>query len=220
MIEQGTEEWLKQRLGCATASCFKDIMAVSKSTGKPLKAREDYLWRLATERLYGAPSEGFSSRSTDWGKSLEPFARQAYEVETGYVVDTVGFILHPCIEFCGASADGLVNDDGGIEIKCPKDKTMHMKTWYHGMPEEHMPQVQGNLWIHNRKWFDFISYDPRAAPDQRIYIERIERDDFYIEKLEYATLYFLEEVKELIGEIYARKVQRLQREYSTVASKN
>lgn len=208
MIEQGTEDWLKQRCGCATASSFKDIMAVSKSTGKPLKAREDYLWKLVTERLYGSPNEGFSSRSTEWGKSLEPFARQAYEVETGYMVDTSGFVLHPTIAFCGASPDGLVNSDGGIEIKCPKDKCVHMKTWHEGMPEEHIPQVQGNIWINNRSWFDFISYDPRAKPEHRIYIERIHRNERYISNLELNIIEFLKDVEKLIGEIYEAKQNR------------
>src|SRR6267154_2614582 len=126
MAEQGTDEWHLDRSGCATASGFADIIAVSKKDGSPLKARNDYLWRLATERVYGSPTESINAKSMEWGKDLEPFARRAYEIEKGAIVDETGFIPHPTIEFCGGSPDGLVGIDGGIEIKCPKARRIPM----------------------------------------------------------------------------------------------
>lgn len=205
MSEQGTEEWLKARMGCATASCFKDIIAVSKSTGKPLKAREDYLWKLAVERLYDRHSESTSARSLEWGTALEPFAKQTYQIEKGVLIDNSGFVLHPTIEFCGASPDGLIDKNGGIEIKCPKDERIHMQTWRFGMSPDHLPQVQGNIWINDREWFDFISYDPRAPRGLRLYVQRIIRNDKYIKALESHVVEFLDDVKKLVEEINARQ---------------
>lgn len=209
MIEQGTEEWLAERAGCATASAFCDIIAVSKSNGKPLKAREDYMWKLATERIYGTPTEAFSAKSTDWGKELEPFARQAYEIETGSLVMPSGFILHPSIAYCGASPDGLIGKNGGIEIKCPKDRRIHMQTWRYGMPIDHLPQVQGNIWINGRDWFDFISYDPRAPEEFRLFVKRVWRNEIYIKVLESHVVDFLEEVNNLVGQIHAKQIGNL-----------
>lgn len=205
MSEQGSEEWLQDRSGCATASAFIDIIAVSKSNGRPLKSRDDYLWKLATERLYGTPTEAFTAKSTDWGKELEPFATQAYEVQTGNIIVPSGFVPHPTIKYCGASPDGLIAKSGGIEIKCPKDRRVHIQTWRSGMPADHLPQVQGNIWINERDWFDFISYDPRAPEEFRLYVERIYRDDKYILALQSHVVDFLADVETLLGEIHARK---------------
>lgn len=204
-MEQGTEEWFNARCGCVTASKFKDIMAMSLSSGKPFKALEDYMWTVATERFYGTPVEGFTAKSTDWGKELEPHAKNAYEVETGNIVTPSGFVLHPLIKFCGASPDGLIEHDGGIEIKCPKDRRVHMRTWLAGMPAEHYAQVQGNLWVHNRKWWDFVSYDPRAPEGFRLYVQRIERDEIYIPILEAKITRFLGDVEKLVWDFYARE---------------
>lgn len=205
MNEQGTQGWLEDRSGCATASAFADIIAVSKRDGRPLKAREDYMWKLAVERIYGTPTEQVSAASMEWGKELEPFAREAYEIQNGVLVKSCDFIPHPSIAYCGGSPDGLVGMDGGIEIKCPKDRRVHMQTWRNGMSDDHIPQVQGNLWITNREWFDFISYDPRAPTEYRLYVQRIQLDKKYILALESHVMEFLNEVKQLVGEINARK---------------
>lgn len=205
MSEQGTQEWLEDRCGCATASRFVDIIAVSKSNGRPLKARDDYLWTVAREQFYGTPTESFNAKATEWGKDLEPFARRDYEMETGAIIVPSGFVLHPTIAFCGASPDGLVGSNGGIEIKCPKDGRVHLQTWHKGMSIDHLPQVQGNIWINNREWFDFISYDPRAPEDFRLYVQRIHRDDKYILALQSHVIDFLADVKTVVGELHARK---------------
>lgn len=209
MNEQGSQEWHNDRCGCATASRFIDIIAVSKSSGKPLKAREDYLKAVAGEQFYGTPTESFNARSTEWGKDLEPYARQAYEIETGQMILPSGFVRHKTIEFCGASPDGLIGKDGGIEVKCPKDRRVHMDTWAEGMPVDHFPQVQGNIWINELEWIDFISYDPRAPEGFRLYVQRIHRDDKYILALESHVVQFLEEVKNYIGILHARQRENL-----------
>lgn len=205
MAEQGSAEWHIDRAGCATASAFIDIIAVSKSNGKPLKARDDYMWKLATERIYQTPTESVTAKSMEWGKELEPFAKQAYEMQTGSIVVDSGFVPHREIAYCGASPDGLILTTGGIEIKCPKDRRIHMQTWRNGMPPDHIPQVQGNIWVNDREWWDFISYDPRAPEGFRLYVQRIMRNDVYIKVLKSHVTDFLDEVAELVKELYGRQ---------------
>lgn len=209
---QGSAGWYGQRSGCATASRFIDIIAVSKRDGKPLKARDDYMWTVATERLYGSATESVSAKSLEWGKELEQFAIQAYEVETGNVIIPAGFVLHPAIAYCGGSPDGLIGKNGGIEVKCPKDRRVHMQTWRYGMPEDHIPQVQGNIWINDLEWLDFISYDPRAPEKFRLYVQRIHRDEKYILALQSHVVDFLADVQSLVEQINANESRNLRGE--------
>lgn len=211
MSDQGSLEWHLDRCGCATASCFADIIAVSKKDGRPLKAREDYMWKLASDRIYQLPEEQISAKSLQWGTDLEPFARQRYEIATGQIIVPSGFVKHTSILWCGASPDGLIDLDGGIEIKCPKTRKVHMETWLNGMPEEHIPQIQGNLWITGRQWYDFISFDPRAPEEFQIYIQRVPRDDKYILALESHVVEFLDSVSKLTDKLNARKNEHLRR---------
>lgn len=194
MSNQGSAEWLLERLGHASASRFADILAVS-AKGLPLKAREDYVMQLVTERLYGRPTESASSQAMQWGRESEPLARAAYEIETGVIVTESDFVKHPTIQFVGASPDGLIGEEGGYESKCPATSRIHVATLRDGMPKEHIAQVQGCMWVTGRKWWDFISYDPRATPEFRLYVERIQRDEAYIAKLETEVVKFLAEVQ-------------------------
>lgn len=196
--DQGSADWLADRAGHATASCFVDVMAVSKRDGKPLKARQDYLWKLVVERLTGEPVQSASSFAMNWGTDLEAYARAAYEMETGALVQEAGFIKHPDLPWIGASSDGLVGDKGGVEIKCPHNSAIHLLTWRDGMPEHHMPQVQGQMWVLGLDWVDYCSYDPRmqqGAEHLKLYRQRIERDDKYISGMEAAIIGFLAAVQ-------------------------
>lgn len=203
MIEQGTDEWLAERAGRITASRFKDVIGVNKS-GKFLKARDDYMMELAFERLSGVPKHSVSSQAMQWGTEAEPIARESYELSTGLFVDETGLIVHPSYGFIGGSPDGLVDDDGIIEIKSPHDEKVHIKTWLEGMPEQHMPQVQGNLMVTGRQWCDFISFDPRQAKSYQLYVQRIERDDEYIHDLLNSLINFEQELQFMIEKITDR----------------
>lgn len=210
--EQGTPEWLKARAGFATGSCFQDIIAMSKpdKSGKsrPLKSRETYMWKLVAETLYGSPMESPNSQSMQWGKDVEPFAREAYEAETGYTVLEAGFLTRVSgLPRIGVSLDGLVGTDGTIEMKCPKDSVVHIQTWAYGMPEEHVAQVQGGLWVSGREWCDFISYDPRATPELRLYIQRVYRDEAFIMELSNHVTTFMAEVDAQVAAVLARHAQ-------------
>jgi len=204
-IIQKTDEWHQQRAGKFTGSRFVDVLAKSKKDGKPLKARQDLIWTIATERIQGYQVEGPSSYSLKWGTDNEPRAREAYELKTGEFVEEIGFIKHESLEFVGVSPDGLINEDGAIEIKAPKCPEIHLQRFIDGVPDEYMPQIQGLLWVTGRKWVDFVSYDPDTSPEFQLLIIRVERDEDFIKALEAEVLKAESEVVELINQL-KRKV--------------
>jgi predicted phage-related endonuclease len=132
--------------------------------------------------------EGFDSYATRWGTEVEPFAREAYELATGHFVEQVAFVDHPLHPFVGVSPDGLIGDDGGLEMKAPKNSQIHLQRFDTGMPDEFIPQVQGCMWVTGRKWWDFVSYDPRMPEKLRMLRLTIKRDDVYIARLEASVL--------------------------------
>ncbi len=210
-VEQRSQDWHAARAGSATGSRFADCIAFKKD-GKETSARRDYRLQLVVERLTGIPKASFSTKPMERGTEIEPEARARYEMATNADVEEIGFINHPEIEWCGVSLDGKVDEDGTIEIKCPNPET-HMNTLllrsealskillgdaerpHVLVPEEHMPQIQGGLWVTGRKWCDFISYDPRFPEHLQLYVERVYRDEEYIAKLEAGVRKFLDEVE-------------------------
>jgi putative phage-type endonuclease len=191
-IDQGSEEWLAMRLGWTTASRFSDVMA--KGQGKTRKA---YMYNLAAEAITGQREESYSSEYMEWGTLTEPQARSMYELISGVDVIQVGLIIHEGGSIA-ASPDGLIGDDGMIEIKCPKTTTQ-IETYLSGkMPLGHRPQVQGQLWISGRQWCDFVSFDPRINGDASYFCERIYRDEDYILELEKECFAFSLELQEMI----------------------
>lgn len=196
-MNQGTPEWLAARAGHVTASRFKDVLAKLKSGSGEAATRRAYRLQLVTERLTGQPCETFKNAAMEWGTATEPFARAAYETAKALMVDEVGFLPHPTMQWVGASPDGLIGDDGGCEIKCPAASTVHVETLAGGMPSEHRAQVQGTLWVTGRQWWDYISYDPRLPPKLQLYVERVKRDEDYITKLADEVAAFLIEVEKM-----------------------
>lgn len=190
---QGSEAWLAERAGHATASRFCDVLATVK-TGEAADRRK-YRIQLVTERLTGVASTSYENDAMRWGKALEAEAREAYEAHSGEVVKQVGFLKHPKVEWTGASPDGLIGSAGGLEIKCPYESSVHVLTLQGGiMPTEHRAQVQGNMWVTGRQWWDFVSYDPRMPPKLRLFVQRVKRDEVYIATLAEAVGKFLGEV--------------------------
>lgn len=190
--EQCTDEWFDLRLGKVTASHFKDVL--NKKSG-----RDTYMMRLATERDFGVREETYQNKYMEDGTEKEPDAREMYEWIYGVDVEQVGFIEKT--EDVGCSPDGLVGTDGTIEIKCPK-LTTHNKYIKKGvLPAEHKAQVQGQLWVCERQWCDFISYHPEAVTvddeDKRLLVIRVERDDTYLTILSAAVATFVEELHKL-----------------------
>jgi putative phage-type endonuclease len=199
---QGSDAWLSERAGCATASRFADVMAKIK-VGEA-KVRSDFRLQLATERLTGVPTQGFINAAMQHGTDTEPFARESYEAKTGLIVEQTGFIKHPSVPWCGCSPDGTIDDDGLVEIKSPLPTT-HLRWMEAGkVPAEHIPQIMGQLWVMNRQWCDFVSFDPRFPPNLQLFIVRVQRDEDYIKKLAFEVTEFLVEVDNMVQRLLLR----------------
>ena len=196
MIEQRTEEWFKQRLGKVTASAISNVIAKTK-TGVSA-SRETYSTQLTLERLTGQQAEFYTNAAMEWGTATEPQARQAYEVYKGVFVDETGFVNHPEIEMSGASPDGLVGEDGLVEIKCPESKTQMETLLNQKVPSKYIPQMQWQMACTGRKWCDFVSFDPRMPDNLQIFVSRVNRDDTYIKMLETEVKTFLAEIDQKI----------------------
>lgn len=199
MIEQGSKEWLELRLGKVTASRIADVLAKGKS-GEAL-SREDYRYELVVQRLTGDPGESFTNAAMEWGTATEPQARIAYEAFADVFVEQVPFVLHPTIEWFGCSPDGLVQDDGLLEIKCPNSKT-HVKYLNAGKPPaKYVPQMQCQMAVTGRKWCDFVSFDPRLPGDLQLFVVRLDRDEDYIKSMEAEVVKFLSEVETMFKQL-------------------
>ena len=192
-MNQGTPEWFAARCGKVTASRLGDVLAKIKSGEAAV--RRNYRAQLISEQLTGVPVESFSSAAMQWGKDIEPQARAAYEAVSGNIAMEVGFIPHQHL-MTGASPDGLIEEDGGIEIKCPNTAT-HIDTLLKGMSPEHLPQIQGAMWITGRQWWHFVSFDPRLPERLQLYVQRVERDQDYIDSLAKEVVLFLGEIDQV-----------------------
>ncbi len=186
--QQGTPEWAQARAGLATASCFDVILSKGAT-------RANLCTDLALERLTGVPLAGsFENNATRQGKEREAEARRAFEVEHGTLVQTVGFIRHDTLA-AGASPDGLIGDEGGLEIKAPMPKAHSQVIRTRKVPSVYVPQVQGNLWITRRRWWRFASYNPDFPPELRLVVIDVYRDQAYIDRLAAEVEVFLGEVE-------------------------
>jgi putative phage-type endonuclease len=206
MNEQRTAGWFADRCGKVTASRIADVMACRKD-GKPMKARDDYMAEVIAEQLTGDTAEHFVSKAMQWGIEMEPEARSRYEVIRQTFVEEVGFIPHPTIEMAGASPDGLVGDDGLVEIKCPTTAT-HIKTLIRDAADpQYLPQMQWQLACTGRKWCDFVSFDPRLPDALQVAIYRVERDEKMIAETEEEVRAFLTDAALKIKAIYKQTEQ-------------
>ena len=199
MSIQGSAEWFAERVGKVTASRISDIIAKTK-TGESA-SRANYRAQLVAERLTGKPAESFTNGAMQWGTDTEPFARAAYEAHKGLFVVETGFVHHPIINPSGASPDGLVDDDGLIEIKCPNTST-HIEYFLAGEPPaKYRPQMAWQCACTGRKWCDFVSFDPRMPENMQLLIARYEPEQEYIEMLETEVIRFIAEVDGLIEQL-------------------
>lgn len=194
-LDQGTDEWFALRLGLPTASRFKDLLAGGKGL-----TRTGYMLDLACELLTGVKAESYSNSAMEWGTQTEPQARESYSFINDADVDQVCFIQHDDL-IAGYSPDGLIGANGLLEIKCPNTKT-HIETVLSGkVPTGHTPQLQGGLWIAEREWIDFVSFDPRIKSEKQFFCVRVFRDEAYINNMESEVLRFQEELTEIINKI-------------------
>jgi putative phage-type endonuclease len=195
MIEQGSEEWFASRIGKVTASKVYDVMAKTKSGYGA--ARKNYMMELLCQRLTGAREEGFTNAAMQRGNDLEPMARGRYEIENDLLVSETGLIDHPEIEGFAASPDGVVGDDGLIEIKCPNTATHidFMKTGK--INPRYQSQMTAQMLCTGRNWCDFVSFDDRLPENLEYRVQRYELDKAFAIEMLFEVKKFLDELSAL-----------------------
>ena len=198
-IEQGSDAWKALRAGKVTASRVADVLSKIKSGESA--GRKNYRMDLVAERLTGKPADSFTNSAMQWGTEQEPFARIAYETHKGLFVEQVPFVDHSTIEWFGCSPDGLVAEDGLLEIKCP-NTTTHLEYLQDGKPpSKYIPQMMAQMACTGRKWCDFVSFDPRLPEDLQLFVVRLNWDDAYIQEMETEVKQFLNEVEATLSQL-------------------
>jgi len=199
VMEQRTDEWFAARLGKVTASRIADVMAKTK-TGYGA-SRANYMAELIVERLTGQKGDSYQNAAMIWGTNTEPLARAAYEAHRGVLVEETGFVPHPSGAMTGASPDGLVGDDGLVEIKCPNTATHIDTLMSDDAPPKYFAQMQWQMACTGRAWCDFVSFDPRMPEEMQLFVVRVERDDTWIIMAEEAVQAFLSELDEMVSKL-------------------
>ena len=202
-IEQRTAEWLALRCGKVTASKIADLMArTQKGWGA---SRANYAAQLVCERLTGNVEQSYTNAAMQWGNDWEAAAREAYGLKVGEFVAEVGFVEHPdAFIASGASPDGLVGDDGLVEIKCPNSATHIATLRGEPIPDKYIKQMQWQMACTERQWCDFASFDPRLPDAMQLHIQRVPRDEALIDEMTAAVQDFLAEVDAAVADLTAR----------------
>jgi putative phage-type endonuclease len=205
LLAQGSTAWLAARCGLVTASRVADVIAKTKSGWGA--SRANYMAELIAERLTGQPAERFTNAAMQWGTDTEPQARAAYEFFHDVTVEQVGLVIHPTITNSAASPDGLVGDDGLVELKCPQTAT-HIDTLLAGkIPAKYITQIQWQMACTGRQWCDFVSFDPRLPGDLSMFCRRVQRDDERIGELGSDILEFLADLGQKLAQLQALQGQ-------------
>jgi putative phage-type endonuclease len=203
---QRTPEWYAAKLGKVGASRVADLMARTK-TGYGA-SRANYMAELLCELLTGANADSYESAAMVWGREREPEAKAAYCFMTGAAIDEAGFVAHPSITMAGASPDGLIGEDGLVEIKCPNSAT-HIETLLSQVIEgRYLLQMQFQMACTGRQWCDFISFDPRLPPEMQLWIKRIYRQPEKIKEIETEVHQFLGELSSRLDALRTRYLTR------------
>ena len=193
-VEQNTRDWFLEKLGLPSASNFDKIITPK---GEVSKQRQKYLYQLAGQKVSGIQEPTFQSQAMLRGIEVEKEARAFYELITDAKVRQVGVCFADEQKIVGCSPDGLVGKSGLIEIKCPEVHT-HVSYLLKGVvPDDYIPQIQGQLFVTGRSWVDFMSYYPGIKP----LIVRVKRDKTFIAALERELLGFCAELKDVIAKI-------------------
>lgn len=192
--EQGSPEWRLARLGIPTASEFSTIMATGRSPGSPSKERRKYMLTLIGERLTGEVLESYSNAHMERGLVMEAEACDWYAFQHDTELERVGFIRNGDM---GCSPDRLIGSDGILEIKTHIPSVLFEVQLARVLPSEHIPQIQGQLWIAEREWCDFVAYWPKLKP----FVLRVHRDKSKIAEIASAVSQFNDEMLNLMEKL-------------------
>lgn len=174
--EQRSREWFTARAGLLTASEAAAMLSKPKKNGEETVGKVELRLRLALESLRGEPLEdSFESQWMIRGRAREADAVGAYEAASGEIVTTVGFLRHDTLPI-GCSPDGLIGEDGGLEVKCPKFTTHYEYLRNKTLPSEYAPQITHSLYVTGRSWWDFCSYCPEFDGAARLFVFRVWRE--------------------------------------------
>lgn len=204
---QGSREWFECRMGRVTASEVASVLAFLKrgeKKGGDRAKRSNYKTQIVSERLSGHINmDGYVSPAMMHGNDYEAVARAEYRFRSGNEVDLLGFVFHPTIEMAGSSPDGFIDDDGGLELKCP-NTTTHFEYMMAGdVPEEYEPQMMFGMACTGRMWWDFCSFDPRVPERHQVFTKRLYRREERIAEIEAGVIQFLSEVDDVIERLNA-----------------
>ena len=201
-MEQRSSEWLTAKCGKVGCSRLGEVLSFKKN-GASSEERDNYLYELLAERLSGKNTPHFITREMEDGVQYESMARIKYELRNSVMVEEHGGQEHPSIAGWWCSPDGLVGDDGGIEIKCPNTAT-HLDTLINGtIKEQYIYQMTGAVLIYDRAWWDFVSYDPRLPDELGFYCRRFTRDELPIQLVEDGVIKFLDDLAQLENRVYS-----------------
>ena len=200
--DQGSEAWIAARMGIPTASEFATVMAKGRSGGES-KTRATYMRKLAGEILTGKPMDHFGNAHTDRGHEMEPDARNTYSFMRDVEPQLVGFIRNGAK---GCSPDSLIGNDGMLEIKTKLPHLQIEALEYQRIPPDHRAQCQGQLWVAEREWIDFVSYWPGLP----LLVAREYRDEEYIRQIAEAVDQFNDELGALVERIRALTAPQLE----------
>lgn len=191
-------------MGKITASRFVDAIDRKKRCGSFTDKAWAYLFELVGELASGRPGDRFISKAMEAGTTREPIARAIYCTRHNRegIVHSAGFILHPDRPLYGGSPDMLIDDDGGLEIKCPQwNKHLRTVFQFRDVPSDNLPQVQGLMWITGRQWWDFMSFQPTLRIQNLAeFVVRSERDDDYIAEMVDKLGTFEAKLKEVLSD--------------------
>jgi putative phage-type endonuclease len=202
MMEQRSPEWFAARLGKVGASRICDVMARTRSGYGA--SRANYLAELVCERLTGVCAESYMNAAMQWGIDQEAAARAAYCFITDCDVEPCGFFDHPTVLMSGASPDGIIGNDGLLEIKCPNSHG-HIETLLTGVIDgKYILQMQWQMACTSRAWADFVSFDPRLPAEMQLWVKRVARDDNVIAEIESEVRKFLAELDEKVAALRSR----------------
>lgn len=197
--DQRTPEWVAARVGFLCASRASDMLATVKD-GEAAK-RRDLRLQIVCERLTGqSQDDNYVNAAMQRGIDKEADALGAYEVSSGNLVSTTGFIAHDEL-MAGCSPDGLIGEKGGLELKCPKSAT-HLGYLRSGkVPSAYLAQILHSLWVTGRDWWDFASFDDRFPEPLQLFCVRVQRNEDEIEAYDKVARFFLKEIEAEVSSV-------------------